>query len=322
MGSLRYAVAVLAAVLALTGCSSSGPEPDQTDAGGDDETEATEAGGETPDDDSPSPQTTRVPALVPTTAEDLEISVDADGRPYEVGYDPDRSTVDPRFATVLETGDEVVLIDGDGIYGDPEPALSVADDLRLPGTEELRLTVLWAVPPDDDSGGDDEGDGDGDELIGVRLDRPGSTVVEWREREQAFVGLSGIGVITVEPAVEGAIESFKAEEPAPLDPPTDDEPLLIADLDDRPGRETVVLDLAAAPSATRPAFGRGGPRHLVSVGFDEDGVAASIVIAADSLPWRIVVPDGTPPPDVTEREDQLIACIEGRRLVDKWGHCI
>jgi len=48
----------------------------------------------------------------------------------------------------------------------------------------------------------------------------------------------------------------------------------------------------------------------------------SLVIWRTDHPWRLAFPEGTPPPDITEREDQLQECLDGERGVDEHGWCV
>lgn len=60
----------------------------------------------------------------------------------------------------------------------------------------------------------------------------------------------------------------------------------------------------------------------MSNGFDADGRLVEIVLPTLTYPWRLMVPDGTPPADVTKREDELLECLNGDRPVTVAGRCL
>ena len=49
----------------------------------------------------------------------------------------------------------------------------------------------------------------------------------------------------------------------------------------------------------------------MSRGLGADGVLVGLVVWDSRLPWRLGVPDGTPPLDVTTREDGYLDCMSG-----------
>jgi hypothetical protein len=57
-------------------------------------------------------------------------------------------------------------------------------------------------------------------------------------------------------------------------------------------------------------------------GLDADGQVAALIVWDPRSAWRVAVSDGDPPPDVTNRENELIECMEGRRTVDSFGNCL
>ena len=77
--------------------------------------------------------------------------------------------------------------------------------------------------------------------------------------------------------------------------------------------------VALGPSEGAPddlvvfANGYGDGGFPMSRGVDADGRTVSLVIWDTSFPWRLAVPDGIPPPDVSRIEDQLQECLDGQR---------
>lgn len=53
-------------------------------------------------------------------------------------------------------------------------------------------------------------------------------------------------------------------------------------------------------------YGDGG--FPLSRGLDSEGETVAIVISSQMLPWRLTVPDGSPPPDVTAEEIRIATC--------------
>ena len=87
--------------------------------------------------------------------------------------------------------------------------------------------------------------------------------------------------------------------------------LLTADLDDEPGLDAILFS---------NGFGDGG--FPMSRGYDADGELAAVAIWHLLGPWRLGVPEGEPPPDVTAREQEMRECLAGTREVTDWGHCV
>ena len=56
-------------------------------------------------------------------------------------------------------------------------------------------------------------------------------------------------------------------------------------------------------------------------GVDASGQVVSLYIFDVRYPWRLAIPDGTPPPDVTLREQEYIECLDGTRDVLPNGEC-
>lgn len=82
------------------------------------------------------------------------------------------------------------------------------------------------------------------------------------------------------------------------------------DLDSVRGPETIVF-----------SNGYGDGAFPLTRGYDDKGDLVAVMIWDTRYPWRLAVPDGEPPADVTEREEQLIECMEGRREVLGDGSC-
>lgn len=82
------------------------------------------------------------------------------------------------------------------------------------------------------------------------------------------------------------------------------------DFDGSPGIDTLVF-----------ANGVGDGAFPMSRGFDAARELASLLVRHPRDPWRLAVPDGTPPTDVSEREVQLRQRLAGTRPLDEFGNC-
>lgn len=56
--------------------------------------------------------------------------------------------------------------------------------------------------------------------------------------------------------------------------------------------------------------------------FDGEEALAAVAIWHLVGPWRQAIPEGTPPADVTTREQQLIECLAGTRAITNSGWCV
>ena len=70
------------------------------------------------------------------------------------------------------------------------------------------------------------------------------------------------------------------------------------------------------------ANGTGDGGFPIAPGFNADDRLVSLIVWDPRQPWRLAVTDGTPPPDVTGREEQLLGCMEGTHPIDNYGSCV
>ena len=54
----------------------------------------------------------------------------------------------------------------------------------------------------------------------------------------------------------------------------------------------------------------------MSRGLDADGRLVAVAIVDTRYPWRLAFTDGTPPADITTRENELATCLAGDRDVE------
>jgi len=151
--------------------------------------------------------------------------------------------------------------------------------VRFPGADEVQVSAIWIRS------------GDGPELdrvLGLRLDAPGAEVVRWRSFQLAYGTDSAMGAVASEAAHRRLDEASWDDV---LDRLLEDQ-LVDLDLDGTGGDDVVVFS---------NGFGDGG--FPMSEGVDAEGRTVSLVIWNTIHPWRLAIPDGVPPPDVTRAED-------------------
>ncbi len=240
--------------------------------------------------------------MAPTSAEDLGITLDPDGQPYDSRWELRGRTAETRFLTEMHfAGGQVRIMDGNAIQVDPGYFGDEATAVDFADTEVLHVSIVWERTPRDGEVFES--------VLGVRLDVEGSTVDRWSHFELAYGTDGGVGGVTSQAVIDWAAAN-----------PTDDEFFIedpdfgadyeLGDYDGTPGIDTLVFS---------NGFGDGG--FPMSRGFDSSGELVSVLIWDTRYPWRLAVPGGTPPPDVTSREQELIDCMNGTRLIDQYGNC-
>ncbi len=272
----------------------------------------------------------------PSSAEDLGVVLDQSGRPYDNYWGPQGTTVERRSLTNLQVDrGRLEVVDGDALYGPQLLTIRDTESANYPTAEELELRVYWQqfsdpalvesmegdVPsklyPAPDGTTDSTTEGEMVEaIIGVEVAVPGTTVVRWGAFELAYQSKDGLGAITSRKIIEAAAPDFEFGDAILTRELTDDKAYLLADLDDVPGHDLFLFDNGGGSRSNS-----GDGRYELTEGFDENDQLVSVMLWVSRFPWRLAVSEGTPPPDVTEREQELTDCIEGRRLIDKWGRC-
>jgi hypothetical protein len=232
----------------------------------------------------------------PIDAADISVFLDPDGRPYDSSWDPEAVEVETeRFGTLVVPGGSIRTVGGE--YApywaeDTDPTVSFGD------AEELDVSVIW-----ESTGGDAAR-----QVLGIRLDVPDTAVERWLPLESAYGTDGGTGGIVAAELAATEVDDDAAERELwdIIDELTEDTPVVTRDLDGTPGDDVLVFS---------NGYGDGG--YPMSQGVDADGNTVALIVWDTRYPWRLAVPDGTPPPDVTEREDQLQQCLDGERgLVD------
>lgn len=309
----------LLAVLALTSACVAAAEP--AGIGGDEEQAEIEVVEETE-----VARTTIVPTMRPTPAEDLGIAVDRAGRPYDNYWGPQGATADIRFARTLTIDQgRLEIVDGESVVAGGPVLVRDTKSVDFRGTDELDLSIIWkkesvgteaSAEPEAAGSADDEAE-DRDpvqveSILGVIVQRPDTTVARWGEFQRAYQTNEGLGAVTSRASLDWSVANLDAETPLGELVDTRGAPFAFLDVNDDDLDDLFLFD--------NGTDGEAGT-YFLSRGLDEDDVMVAVTIWHGDYPWRLAVPIGEPPPDVTDREEQLIDCIEGRRLIDKWGRC-
>jgi hypothetical protein len=229
----------------------------------------------------------------PTPAHALNLLLDDDGRPYDAPVQAG-VTVETRPLTTLDIeGGELRVMDGNALQILPDTPESA---VHFRGAERLDVSVVW------------ERFASGEEVLGVRVQVPGSGPVQhWDRFRRAYGTDGGVGGITSEAVVRRAqavgIDGWS-------EPSLDDaHGVHVLDLDGLPGDDSLIF-----------ANGWGDGGFPLAEGRDAHGQVVAAVIWDARYPWRLAVPDGTPPPDVVEREQEMADCIAGRRPVEVYDN--
>jgi hypothetical protein len=307
------------------------PEPDQAgddQADGQATVDGVDGAGGDGSGSTATPRTTGVPTMQPTPAEDLGIALDEDGRPYDNDWGPMDDTVETRRVGVFEVPDGVLeVIDAESLYQPPLVDIRDTETVRFRTATELELSIVWqqrTVPDGEspstegridpvrwyESAAGGSTDGRYEAVLGVLLADPDATVVRWGRLQTGYNSGAGVGAFTSRSLLNWAGRNLTAEQPLVATPLTPGNPFKLVEVDDVDGPDVFVFDSGAGP-------GRG----VLTEGFDENDQLVAVMLWDARYPWRLSVPDGRPPTQIDEREGELIDCIEGRRLVDRWGRC-
>ena len=223
----------------------------------------------------------------------VDATLDPSGRPYDATTDGAQVSRQA-LGTLVATDRSVFVTDafylpeelGQGI------AAGVEFDAAPPGDIVLDATVLATTTPGSS----------GRQLYGIRLDVPSTTVDRWTEFETAYCTDGGTG----------RISSWRSlEQQGDVGEDVFGPDVWLGDDDDRAGNDTIVF-----------SNGFGDGCFPMSRGLDSQGGTVALVVWNPIYPWRLMMPDGTPPPDVLRREAEIQECLEGRRAVVAWGYCL
>lgn len=244
----------------------------------------------------------------PSTTVPLRVTLDPEGHPYDEYLPDDTQLVREHLVDLLLPSGRLAVSSGEVLQwlelDDPEASYL---DLGRPGFHQVE--VVWL-----EYGGDD----DRRSPAGFVIEASGRPVARWGTFELAYGTDGGMGAVS-NPEFHrlNGLRTIDQKESSPasdlMDGFLDREapPLVIGDLDDSPGADTILFG---------NGFGDGG--FPLARGYDESGDLAAIAIWHLLGPWRLGVPEGEPPSDVTLREEELRECLAGMREITEWGHCL
>lgn len=222
---------------------------------------------------------------------------DADGRPFDEGGH--YSSLERWRIGTFEAGKgEVLVMDAGAISVDPLFFIDEANPVSLAAAElDLYFTLGRYV---EDSYSD---------TSGVLLQIPDTSVERWGNLEFAYLtdGASGGflsgGLILPEIENEGYLDGDWSG--------TNSTPRFCAATNDRGVIDAILFSNDSGDGA-----------WPMSIGYDADGLPVATHIWHVSAPWRVANPSGTPPSDVTAREEEMLECLRGERKIEEWGYCV
>lgn len=236
----------------------------------------------------------------PHTPEELSVVLAADtGRPYELQLGDSWEQLElvrTEIGTLVTDAGDVHVIDGNllelGVHDSPHPVVSF---------EQHELQVAELVLHQD---------GRPRWWAGVVIEDPHRSVVRWAEFELAFGTDGGAGGVFAD-AVVPHMEQWEADgRPSDLFVHTYDSP------------EPWIDQHATTSGFDSYVFSTGGDGAFpMARGYAPDGSLAAVVIWGELYPWRLAFPGIEPPPDVIDREAELLECLQGRRGVTEGGTC-
>jgi hypothetical protein len=139
------------------------------------------------------------------------------------------------------------------------------------------------------------------------------TVVGWSDWEFGYGTDGGLGGLVTRSVLDRAEEDDWNYENSPIN----------FELEDRFGEGTSLWDLDGEPGDDLLIFenGFGDGAFPMARGLDADRNTVSLVLWDNRYPWRLAIPDGTPPPTVTDREREFQECRDGERTIGPDGSC-
>ena len=229
----------------------------------------------------------------PSRSVPVQIEFDDDGNPYDLySWDSGDITVEPSGTlpgpiSVLSIGDLTSI----------SPSTDDEDQIESDYEHEQTYELDWETGADITLLRVDEWP------AATRINIPGEQVVAWDEFEPFYAYESFVTLV--------ASSNFPVVDHDDLDvilePLWDGDAQVSADVDGKPGDELTVLTQSDTTGRV--------------VGRNDAGDIVSIIIWGDWIEWRAFGFEGTPPPSVLERENDLRACLAGDREVDLTGRC-
>ena len=222
------------------------------------------------------------------------VTLDPTGRPYDVAL-PRGATVERRRLAVLHAPSRrVIFLGGEAVpyvtAGDYEPVTLAERPGRTYPVDAIRVDTRNSY----------------DSIVGVVIVERDTPVTRWKQLARVAYGTDGGlgGITTVEWAAKE--KSLDNEVQRRWEEELVDE-----------GRQSFAIDADGVDGidtiAFANAFGDGGFPSIA--GYDADGNRSAIVLWTVVAPWRLALPEGEPPAQVTARENALAACLAGHHRI-------
>ena len=242
----------------------------------------------------------RPPALTPVqpSAESrpLDVSLDPSGRPYDEWLLPGARVVRRPLTALHAPSRQVLFMGGEYVMyaksGEYDPVLLAERPGRRYHGDAIWLDRKGTML---------------DTIVGVVLVERDGVVERWKQlRRAGYVTDGGVGGITT--PEWAAAEKGEENEVSRL---------YWSELVDK-ARQWFVADVDGHDGTDSLVFSNGyGDGYFPAVaGYDAAGRRLEIVLWSIAAPWRLAFPEGTPPPQVTQRENELADCLAGKRRVD------
>lgn len=235
----------------------------------------------------------------------LVATFDEGGRPYDVEIFGDTTLRQEHLARLAVPDGRLLVMDGSMAYVDPSveaeyaPQVTVTPDLiGDDGVHQVNVDVIWDV------------DGSWESVLGVWIGPADAPVAHWDNFEFAYGTDGGVGGIVAQSAADLAglqpdLDMWVPDEKIDYGANTQ-----LFDTDGVDGPDTLVFS---------NGWGDGG--FPMSRGRDAAGEVVAVLIWRTDHPWRLAVPNGTPPEDVSLREQEVLDCFQGQREVHPSGYC-
>ena len=234
----------------------------------------------------------------PTTPESFvwDVSLDPSGRPYDVFVHPGVE-IDRRPLTVLHAPSRRVQLMG-GEYlataGLDETNRGTPVTLGERPGRRYPVHAIWQTYDRQDN------------TVGAVIVERDTPVVRWTTlHEVGYVTDGGTGGITTREWAALPKESGNPIEALYWAELVQKRKLFfLGDADGHPGTDTIAF-----------SNGWGDGSFPAIAGYDASGARAALVLWSAAVPWRLAFAQGTPPAEVTTRENEFAECVKGLLLV-------
>jgi hypothetical protein len=234
------------------------------------------------------------------TATELDVGVDENGRPYDAAYaqywaaDVEREEV----TTLVVPDGRLRVMDGSALQVDPAFFADEAAEVDF-DTDQLESSIVWEVFDEREARS----------VFALIVSVPGTEVDRWEPFEYADGTDGGVGGVTSQSVIDIAAEASVSDD------------LFISDAEFDANSQVNVYDMDGITGDDAVIFSNGyaDGGFPMTRGLDADGRLVSVAIVDTRYPWRLAIPEGTPPADITAREDELAECLAGKRSVEVLG---